>query len=76
MTAITKTRTYSETQTATLFGVIRQTLGLWRKAGKLRPDLILTGIRPQGQGSGVTYDADLVDLIVEGVESPFPEVVV
>ena len=70
MTAITKTRFYSESKTATLLGVNRQTLSRWREAGKLREDLILTGIRPQG--SAVQYDAELIDLVCDGTESPFP----
>ena len=70
MTAITKTRTYNEVQTAEILGVQRATLRLWRLAGKLVDGLVLTGVKP---APAVTYDADLVDAFGDGHGSPFAE---
>jgi len=73
MSAITATRVYSEVRTAELLGLKRSTLAVWRTSGKLRPDLVLVGVRPAGRTTPVTYDAELVDSIAEGEQSPFPE---
>lgn len=64
-------RTYTQNEAAEVLGVHRNTLMSWRKAGKMRTDVVVSepaadlGIP---QNTVVLYDADLVDAIAAGKE--------
>lgn len=62
-------RVYTEVETAAILGTTRVTLWRWRKAGKMRDDIIVS---KSAQDLGipvaaiVAYDADTVDAIAKG----------
>lgn len=69
MTDTKERRTYSQQTAAEKLGIHRNTLGIWRREGKVRPDVIVS--EPAAdlgvpQPNTIVYDADLIDAIAKG----------